>query len=96
MAILKKKYPTLNLNNFLTRKKVFEVTVFLFTISLAGFLGNYIAHLATRQITNELTKFIAGILIGLLIGIFVGIFVKHIWEKIQLIFAKWNPNKNII
>jgi len=73
-----------------------EITVILFTILLAGFLGNYIALLVTRQITNMLTRFIVGIIIGLLVGIGVGILIKRTWEKIQLLFRKWDHSKNTI
>lgn len=81
---------------FFTHKICLEITIILFTILLAGFLGNCIALLATEQITDMLTRFVVGIFIGFLVGIGVGILMKRTWEKTQLLFLKWNRNKNTI
>ena len=61
----------------LNRKRLFDIFGFLIAIILAGFLGTFIAEIATRQITNDLVRFAAGISIGLLVGIVVGVFVKR-------------------
>ena len=88
MARLIHKIPLQNSRRILTRNTIYKVMLFLFTILLAGFLGNFIALLATKQITDMLARFIVGIIIGLLVGIAVGIVIKRTWEKIQLYFSK--------
>jgi uncharacterized membrane protein YjjP (DUF1212 family) len=88
MTPLLRKYSNLNIKNLLKYKTRFETVIFLLTIVLAGFLGNYVALLATGQIADMLTRFIVGIFLGLLVGIGVGIISKRTWEKVQSYFLK--------
>lgn len=83
MSTLFIKQSILDLKSILTRKKLFEITVILVAILLAGLLGHYIAGIATRQIASALTKFIVSILIGLLVGLSVGVFVHRLWNRFQ-------------
>lgn len=61
------------------RNVFLEIFCILFTMTLAGLLGRYIAEVATAQITNDIARLIAGILIGLLAGVCIAILVKRTW-----------------
>lgn len=60
------------------RNVLIETTYLLLAMILAGFLGRFIAQIATQQISNDLMKFAAGITIGLLVGVGVGVVMQRI------------------
>ena len=72
----------------LARNILFEIMGILIAMILAGFLGWYIAQIATQQIGNDLIKFAVGITTGLLVGIGVGIIMQHIWGRFIKTSAK--------
>ncbi len=77
-----KKESIANTKSFISSTRLFERAGVFVAILLAAILGNYVAHLATRQIHNTLTIYVAGVLIGLLVGIVTGIYVKRIWRRL--------------
>ena len=68
------------------RNVFLEISAIVCTMILAGWLGNYLGEIATRQIYNDLTKSIARLFLGLLIGISVGVIVQRTKKRLLLIF----------
>jgi hypothetical protein len=60
------------------RNVLIEKAGLLSAMVLAGFLGRFIAQVATQQISNDLIKLAAGIATGLLVGIGVGVLMQRI------------------
>ena len=68
------------------RNVFLEISAIVFTMILAGLLGNYLGEIATRQIYNDLTKSVAGLFLGLLIGISVGVIIQRTRKRLLWIF----------
>ena len=60
------------------RNVLIETAGLLLAMVLAGFLGCYIAQIATQYISNDVIKLAAGIATGLLVGIGVGVVTQRI------------------
>jgi len=60
------------------RNVLIETTGLLLAMVLAGFLGRFIAQIATQHISNDLIKLAAGIATGLLVGIGVGVVMQRL------------------
>lgn len=70
-----------------------EILGVVLVMCLAGFLGRFIADIATRHITNDLTKLFAGITIAFLIGMVVVALIKRGWNMLQKVVSKINTYK---
>ena len=64
------------------RHVLFEIMGVLAAMTLAGFLGRYVAQIVTQQISNDLISFAAAIATGLLVGIGVGILLQSTWGRV--------------
>ena len=71
------------------RNVLIETAGLLLAMVLAGFLGRYIAQIATQHIGNDLIKLATGIATGLLVGIGVGVFM----QRMSGLFMKTSTEK---